>query len=1125
MKKSLLVMFSVTLFFMFSMNAIAQQGKTVKVANNQELIEAYNNPAVATMELAGGYYDFLVLNAVDGTILVKGQNNGNGQRVDCDYFINPSNVCFTANPTANTAEAGTVGTECPPANSGSWSVVAKPIGSTVNFLDALNEYVMDFNVDMAGTYTLKYQWTPTTNVQTDYLFYPEPVVTLSSDSPVCEVSGTFGAEITWGYTVGSDPAPDISVVWKLDGSTIVGGGATPGTWTLTVPSCGSYELSVEVTNGACDPEIKTITVVFRDTPVVNAGTADETCGLTYSLTPSSNADCWATGSPTTSWAKFSGPGTATFKGNNVTVSECGSYVFELTVNNGACSNTDQVQIDFYSAPVVDAGTVPDVCGLSTTLDPDYTVDCANGTPTTAWSKVSGPGTVTFTGNDVSVTECGTYVFRYTVTNDPCAAVYDDVEVEFYDEATFDPSGIPTAVCGYSSGVFNLEYTVDCANSGTPSGIWSYTGPSGATATITPVIGGGAWNITVTSCGTYTFKYTVTNGPCENYYEFDITFHETPVPTISGDLDVFACETVTYEALDGRTCDITSLTYLWEVWNGTINGSSTSSTVSVTWDDDITTQGSIKVVVTAAGVADCNGEDSTGTTEAYPTLEGQVKYWNQFETYMPTPFPTSINGTYPEDYFYVELYEGTTLIGDEQIVMINIEEGLQSWFGYTLPVNEYGCDAEFNLKVWDGGYLFDPNFPGNGFNEYLGASYTYNNWGGVNATDALAIQLMATNIDINGAPYNFAWVGTPSLTPKYGYYSFAIGDVNVSSTITALDALTANYRVVDLLAKYPDAGPNQYAPNFAVTGRMVSTLPQATWSAYFDETNVPDVEFTHSGADYQYYDDAVDHKYTSENLPWEADNNYINLYYEATGDINASYVPTAGGWKVAPNMSLVYENQIVAGIDDVVTIPVTLDNETEVGAMTLNMTYNNELIEVLGVNYEEDFYNINHENGTVSISWFNTEAVNFKTTAPVAILKVKVLGDITAGTRLFELAENTELADASAQVIEGVNFKSLSLTTDASALISMDLSAKNYPNPFNNVTNISYVLPEAGQVQVVVYNKLGQVVETIVDQTQEAGVQTVEFNRADVQEGVYFYRITLKGVNNDYSVTNNMIVMD
>ena len=1156
MKKSLLVMFSVTLFFMLSMNAIAQTGKHVKVANNQELIDAYYTPGINTIALEGGYYDFLVESYPEGTILFISPDNKNGSRDTCDYIISPTDKCFPADSTEmhNIASANTSGSipPCPFPNNGQWSYVDSLSSGLVTFIGATNNYDCQFRVDDPGVYTLKYEWTNGAKVQAEYLFYPEPTnLTLTSDSPICEVST--GASIDWDYSVGSDPTPNLTVSWYLNDVSIIGPNTTtPGNWTLDsttsngeLTDCGIYELKVEVFNGECNAITDSIDIDFRDEPTVYAGKDDTTCSLTYQIYPSSSASCWNGSTPTTAWTKITGPGTGTVNANDYAeVTECGLYEFEIAVSNGPCVNYDTIAIYFADTPYnVDAGADDEVCGLDYILTPTYDIDCPPLPVETDWTKVSGPGTVSFipissTEDSAHVTECGTYEFAYHVYSYPCDTVTDTIQIKFYDTPTIYFSGQPDTVCGYESPEFYGTYDYFCDNGGTIDTSWTVVAVPPATGSgyVIDVGGGparaGGQKIIVDDCGEYDVTLTVVNGPCTADSTFRVMFHEIPDVTIDGDLDVYACETVTYEAIDNRVCDVTPLAYLWEVWNGTINGADDQSTVSVTWDNDITTPGSIKVTVSASGVDDCDDTDSKETTETNPTLEGQVKYWNQFETYMPTPFPTSINGTYPEDYFYVELYEGTTLIGDEEIVQIYLDptggtNSLESYFGFTLPVLEWDCDADFNLKIWDGGYLFDPNFPGNGFNEYLGANYTYNNWGGVNATDALAILKMATDQDVNSS---FPWVGLQTDDPEYGFFSFNIADVNGSDNITALDALTANKRVLDLLAKYPAPGDTMYGPNFSVAGRFVPSLPYTTWDTYLDTTsaNSPvynDVPFTHSAWDYMYYSLATEHKYTSVSLPWEADSNYINIYYEAEGDINASYVPTTGGFKAAPNMSLIYENEVYGGVDDIVSIPVTLDNETQIGALTLNLDYNNELIEVLGVNYGEEFYNINHEEGTVKIAWFAEQGVTYKSTSPVAVIRVKVLANIPEGTRLFELSQYTELADISAQVIEGVNFKSLSLTSDADAIKGLGLEAKNYPNPFNNHTNISYVLPEAGQVQLVVFNKLGQVVETIVDQTQEAGQHVVEFNRSNLGEGVYFYRITLEGVNGDYTVTNNMVVMD
>ncbi|MGB8658327.1 MAG: FlgD immunoglobulin-like domain containing protein [Candidatus Zixiibacteriota bacterium] len=70
---------------------------------------------------------------------------------------------------------------------------------------------------------------------------------------------------------------------------------------------------------------------------------------------------------------------------------------------------------------------------------------------------------------------------------------------------------------------------------------------------------------------------------------------------------------------------------------------------------------------------------------------------------------------------------------------------------------------------------------------------------------------------------------------------------------------------------------------------------------------------------------------------------------------------------------------------------------------------------------------------------------------------------------------------------------------------------NYPNPFNPETVIKFALPQDSKVTLRVYNILGQVVNTLVDEVLPAGVHSTVWNGKneqgrDVASGVYFYRI-------------------
>ena len=77
--------------------------------------------------------------------------------------------------------------------------------------------------------------------------------------------------------------------------------------------------------------------------------------------------------------------------------------------------------------------------------------------------------------------------------------------------------------------------------------------------------------------------------------------------------------------------------------------------------------------------------------------------------------------------------------------------------------------------------------------------------------------------------------------------------------------------------------------------------------------------------------------------------------------------------------------------------------------------------------------------------------------------------------------------------------------------------QNYPNPFNPVTTISYQLPVESRVALRIYDALGQGITTVVDEVQQAGYRTAEWNSVNqyggkVGSGVYFFQIRATSVS-------------
>lgn len=81
----------------------------------------------------------------------------------------------------------------------------------------------------------------------------------------------------------------------------------------------------------------------------------------------------------------------------------------------------------------------------------------------------------------------------------------------------------------------------------------------------------------------------------------------------------------------------------------------------------------------------------------------------------------------------------------------------------------------------------------------------------------------------------------------------------------------------------------------------------------------------------------------------------------------------------------------------------------------------------------------------------------------------------------------------------------------SSLISDDYKLfQNFPNPFNPATVISYKINQGGFVTLKVYNLVGQVVKTLVEEYQESGTYSRQFDAAQLSAGIYLYKLQVNG---------------
>ena len=84
---------------------------------------------------------------------------------------------------------------------------------------------------------------------------------------------------------------------------------------------------------------------------------------------------------------------------------------------------------------------------------------------------------------------------------------------------------------------------------------------------------------------------------------------------------------------------------------------------------------------------------------------------------------------------------------------------------------------------------------------------------------------------------------------------------------------------------------------------------------------------------------------------------------------------------------------------------------------------------------------------------------------------------------------------------------------------------SFPNPFNPVTTLRYDLPEDALVNITIYDMVGRVVKTLMNDQQTAGYKSIQWNATNdagspVSAGIYLYMIQA----GDFRQTKKMVLL-
>jgi len=236
-----------------------------------------------------------------------------------------------------------------------------------------------------------------------------------------------------------------------------------------------------------------------------------------------------------------------------------------------------------------------------------------------------------------------------------------------------------------------------------------------------------------------------------------------------------------------------------------------------------------------------------------------------------------------------------------------------------------------------------------------------------------------------------------------------------------------------------------------------------------------------------------------------------------GDVNGSYVPAA---KMEPGVILDKAGTLNIEAGTEVGIPILCEQHLETGAISLVLEYPTACLDITAVTMPGNSGFVYHVTGTqLRFGWYSLTPVTFISGDTILVMHCMVKSSETTICNQWTATSESQVADPDGILIPGVRFSipTLILKSDECMLY------QNVPNPFTTSTAISWYLPESGSVRLYITDLTGNLVSTLVNQTQPEGFYTVNVPATLLAPGHYTYTIEIQTLPRFYKKSRKMVV--
>jgi len=228
---------------------------------------------------------------------------------------------------------------------------------------------------------------------------------------------------------------------------------------------------------------------------------------------------------------------------------------------------------------------------------------------------------------------------------------------------------------------------------------------------------------------------------------------------------------------------------------------------------------------------------------------------------------------------------------------------------------------------------------------------------------------------------------------------------------------------------------------------------------------------------------------------------------------SGYGPYTFQVQILDNGNFIFQYKELNNIDHLYTVGLQNEDASDGFSVAYNEIYLHDQLAILIKRY--GWISVNPESGTIPPGGDETVRIIFKT---INFLE----GDFWASVKINSNDPNAGIIVLPVYMqVSGI----VSLSQEDKILPEKIMLYQNFPNPFNPTTTITFQIPEKSDVQLLIYNTLGQVIKLLMDDKLDAGEYQVIWNATNelgqnVPSGIYFYELK----TNNFSQIKKMILL-